>query len=454
MYITIQALFEAGKNKSQIARLTGHDWKTVDKVIKLSNSGQKRPVMKPKKQKLDTYKKEIVEFIERDLSGIRIHEKLQELGVFVSYPTVSYFLRKIKKNKKICIRFNTEPGQEAQIDFGYLGLVKDNNGKLRKTWIFNMRLSFSRLDFYKKVHNQTVETFIQCHIEAFKFFGGVPKTLKIDNLKAAILKANFYEPIYQETYKKFSEHYGFFPLPCKVRAPREKGKVESAIKYVKNNFFAGRSFISGDDFDRQLQWWVINTCNARIHGTTRKVPAEVFEKEEKKCLLALPQTDFYQPKVGIRNVHHDCHIFVESNYYSVPFEYVGKNVEVTIYPNVVKIFYEEKQIAMHERVIEKGSFKTSEQHYPSYLQFSSTKSQDSYREKMAKIGENTLKVYQTLVDKYPYNWQRMSSGILSLSKRFSPDVVEKACKRALAFNAVQYRKIKSICESGSYNLPL
>lgn len=166
---------------------------------------------------------------------------------------------------------HTLPGEEAQVDFGYLGYTL-YEGRKRKTWVFNMRLSYSRLDYYERVYDQRVETFIQCHIHALYYFGGVPQYIKIDNLKAAILKANFYEPVYQELYKNFASHYGFHPLPCMVRRPNDKGKVESGINYVKNNFFSGRNFTDEQDLREKLARWNTKT-NHRIHGTTRKVPS-------------------------------------------------------------------------------------------------------------------------------------------------------------------------------------
>ncbi len=181
-----------------------------------------------------------------------------------------------------------------------------------------MRLSYSRLDYYEVVYDQRVETFIRCHINAFNYFGGIPQYVKIDNLKSAILHANFYEPIYQELYKNFAFHYGFHPLPCRVRRPNDKGKVESGIKYVKCNFFQGRRFTGEKEVKERLSKW--NTrANHRIHGTTRKVPQEVAEKEEKAKLIPLPQEEFKLVKVGSRKVYHDCHIYVDYNYYSVPF---------------------------------------------------------------------------------------------------------------------------------------
>ena len=123
---------------------------------------------------------------------------------------------------------------------------------MRKTWVFNTRLSYSRLDYYEIVYDQKVETFIQCHINTFYYFQRVYEYVKIDNLKAAILKANFYLPIYQELYKNFAYHYAFRPLPCRVRRPNDKAKVESGIKYIKNNFFLGRKLKYEQDLKRKL----------------------------------------------------------------------------------------------------------------------------------------------------------------------------------------------------------
>ena len=157
-----------------------------------------------------------MKWLEEDLSGVRIHEKLQEKGVKVGYSTAKDYICQIKKKDNIFIRIHTFPAEEAQVDFGYLGCTL-YKGKKRKTWVFNMRLPYSRLDYCEIVYDQRVETFIRCHIHAFNYFGGMPRCVKIDNLRAAILKANFYEPIYQELYRNFASHYGFHPLPCRIR---------------------------------------------------------------------------------------------------------------------------------------------------------------------------------------------------------------------------------------------
>ena len=166
MYTTIRTLWELGKNKTEIARATGHDWKTVAKVVKAIESGTDKPKYKDRDSIIEPYKDEVIKFLDRGLSGVRIHEELGVLDFKGSYSTVRRYLQNMKKLTDIFIRINTLAGEEAQVDFGYVGITRDDSGKNRKTWVFNMRLSYSRYDFYCKVYDQRVETFIRCHIDA------------------------------------------------------------------------------------------------------------------------------------------------------------------------------------------------------------------------------------------------------------------------------------------------
>ncbi|KJJ83663.1 transposase [Candidatus Omnitrophus magneticus] len=454
MYITIKSLLEKGLNKSQIARDVKHDWKTVDKIIKRIKSNQSFPIKKPHPQKLDTYREQIIEWMEQGLSGILIYQKLREIEVKISYSAIKRFLAGIKRKENIFVRIHTEPAEEAQVDFGYIGLTTDINGKRRKTWVFNMKLSYSRLDYYEKTYDQTVETFINCHKNAFKYFSGIPKTVRIDNLKAAILEANFYEPIFQQLYKDFSAHYGFTSIPCRIYRPNDKGKVESGIKYFKNNFVLGRQFKDGDDLDRQILYWLENTCNRRVHGTTRKIPKEVFHAEEKHLLLPLPLNDFEIAKVGTRKLYHDCHVFIDYNYYSAPFEYVGKILEIEKTKSFVKIYYENKLIATHPTISGKGLFSTSNSHYPKYKLYSETEYQEKYQAKMHNIGPFAEQMFFAILKDSPNLWSRKVQGIISLLNTYPGGVVDSACKRALAYQVYSYKIIKKICSNGSYSLPV
>lgn len=454
MFTTIKTLYERGLNKSEIARATTHDWKTVSKAIEDIKRGKEYPEKKAHPKKIDPYKGTVIKLIEDGLTAVRIHEELVKLGCDAKYPTVKRCVANIKKTEDIFIRIHTVAGQEAQVDFGYVGLTTDNDGKRRKTWVFHMMLCHSRYGYYEKVYDQRVETFIQCHINAFEYFGGIPEYVRIDNLKAAVLQASFYEPVYQELYRNFANYYGFQIIPCRIYSPNDKGKVESGIKYVKNNFFAGRKFKDGKDLDRQLENWLNRTCNARIHGTTKKIPSEVFIKEEKQTLNDLPIEPFKMSKVGTRKVYHDCHIYVEHNYYSVPFEYVGQKVEIELTDKILRVSYNHKEIAVHARLQGRGCFATDNSHYPKYKMISETEYQEKYQIKMKDLGEYAQQFFFFVLNKRPGHWMPIIQGVLSLVRTYSPEIVNLSCKRALAYQAWQYNTIKNICKNGAYNLPV
>ncbi len=453
MYTTIKTLWKKGRNKSEIARATNHDWKTVDKIVKKLEKGIEVPSYSSRQTIIDPYKEAILKYLQQGLSGVRVYEKIKDEGYTGSYPTVRRHIAKIKASENIFLRIHTPPGEEAQVDFGYVGLTTDDTGKKRKTWVFNMRLSYSRLDYYQKVYDQKVETFIACHVNAFAYFGGVPQTVRIDNLKAAILEANFYEPTFQDLYKQFADYYGFDPLPCRIYHPNDKAKTESGIKFVKGNFFAGRTFSGEKNLDTRLAAWN-SKANKRVHGTTRKVPLEVFRQEESEKLSPLPQKSFVMPYVGTRKVYHDCHIYVDYNYYSVPYRYVGQTVDIKIDGNLLSISKDGERIAAHQVQKGKGGFLTVDAHYPPHKRMDEACYKDMYRQKMASIGPYGAKMFEAIVDAYPGYWSPKIKGILSLGSHYPAEVVEASIKRAYHFGAYSYQMVKNICAAGTYTLPL
>lgn len=456
MHTTILTLFKQGYSQRAISRITKRNRRTVNKVInKYQTENIESPCPVKRVSKLDRYHNQIINYLEKDLSKVRIYEELtKNNNLNISYSSLSRYIAKITISKNICVRFHSDPGEEAQVDFGYSGIKPDPEGKMRKSWVFNMRLSYSRFDYYETVFNQKVETFINCHKNAFRKFGGVPQTVKIDNLKSAILQAGFYESIYQNLYKRFADHYGFYPLPCRVRKPQEKGKVESGIKYVKNNFFAGRKFKSYQDLNYQQSNWV-DKANNRIHGTTKEKPAILF-LQEKEYLGKLPIQDFKTGLIFIRKVNKDCHITLDNNYYSVPYEYVTKEVEAEIIDSLVKISFNNNQIALHIQAKGKGNFVTQTSHYPKFKYYHSKSEEylSKYKEDMENLGEDSLSLFLLIVKQNPREWYRVVKGILALKKHYEPQIINLACKRALYFSITSYSKIKSICKSGCYNLPL
>lgn len=461
MKTTIKTLYQKGYNKTQIGRMLGIDRKTVRKVLK-DDVNQKEngqgiqdsvwPSM------LDEYREYIEIQLSKELSITRIHQDLQkEFGIECGYTTLRDYVAKLRRNTPHAYMvLHSLPGEEAQVDFGYIGTLKVN-GSPRKAWVFVMSLSYSRYMYAAITLDQSVQTFIRCHTEAFHYFGGVPQTVKIDNLKAAIVETDFYEPTVQRTYAAFAQHYGFLPNPCRVYTPTDKGKVESNVKYVKDNCFKGRDFAQLQEAQRFLSEWLSDTANRRKHGTTGKQPEKVFLEAEREKLAPLPAQDFIFSKSGSATVRTDCHIVHEGNFYSVPYAYIGMDVDVIEVNHLLKIYYAGKEIALHSLCENaKGEHVTDKNHYPSTKNVSQKELLSSYRAKMAEVGSGATAFLEAFKDTemYQCHHYRSISGILALRKKYGDAAVDKACARACHYGNITYRAVKKICESGLYALPL
>ena len=157
----------------------------------------------------------------------------------------------------------TAPGEEAEIDFGYLGMLPGPSGKLVKTWGLVIILAYSRVGYYAICYNQKLETLIKEIVNAFRYFGGVPKKLKVDNMKTAVLKNRRYDLEFNQEFLEFANHYGTVIIPCTPYSPEQKGKVESGVKYMQGNFVSGRTFTDDADVAAKLKDWMMNYANQK-----------------------------------------------------------------------------------------------------------------------------------------------------------------------------------------------
>jgi len=379
---------------------------------------------------------------------IRIHEVLKEKGFKGSYSSLSRYVSKHKKTEDgPIVRIETLPGEYAQVDFGYAGRIYDPLiGQDRKAYVFVMTLCFSRQAYYEIVKEQNLESWIYCHIHAFEYFGGVPEVIIPDNLKNAIIKASFLDPKINKTYSELARHYGFQVDPCIPGMPEHKGKVESGVKYVKNNFIPLRSFTSFNDANRQLSEWNEEKASKRIHGTTRRRPIALFIEFEKKKLKTLTLYRYEISYWKELKVHKDIHVNFDYSYYSAPYEYRGCYLWCRGTKYKIEIFntYDEK-IAEHRRVL-KGKRSTNYDHYPpdkvKYM-----KSTTDWCKKCAnEVGKNTLKLITILLDQEPIRNLRGAQHILWLIPKYSSYRLEKACERALYFVNYTYQGVKNILE--------
>lgn len=444
MVYTIKTLYEKGMSQRAIAKELGIHRQTVKKYIdSIKEQGVKEPKIN-KTRILDSYKQQILNWVQDELSAQLIHDKLQENNsVNISYPTVARYVKELKKeHQEVFIPMISKPGEEAQVDYGYVGKFMIN-GKLTKIWCFVMTLSYSRYHYVELVASQSIESFIRSHIHAFEYFSGVPETVKIDNLKAGVIHADFYQPEIQTQYAEFLNYYNSAPITARVRRPQDKGKVEAGVKYVKNNFIKG---LTHNDFEKakeELKKWIEKT-NRRTHGTIKKVPENLFYQNEKKELISLPCKRFEVYNVSKRKVNRFAHIAFGNNFYSVPAQYVAIEIQIKYTDSLLRIYHNGQQIASHPIHQGKGQYITCEHHKPDCKQY---KSKEYYLESAAKIGEFTFSFSQKIIHNKPKDYQQILRGIFSLSEKYGKDKVEAACKQALNYDALSYRTIKNICQN-------
>ncbi len=287
------------------------------------------------------------------LSAKRIHQDLvAELGASgISYDSVRRLLKRLGAVRPLPMRrMECEPGQEAQVDFGSGARIKTPEGKRRKTHVLRVVLSHSRKAYSEACFRQTAEDFLRVLENAFWHFGGVPKTVVVDNLKAAVLRPDWFDPDLNPKLQSFAQHYGTVILPTKPRMPRHKGKVERGVGYVQDNGLKVREFASLEAENQHLAHWEQNIADTRIHGTTKRHVGKVFREVEQAALLPLPAERFPFFHEAQRIVSRDGHIEVAKAYYSAPPEYLGRTVWARWDERLVRVFnHRFEQIALHVR---------------------------------------------------------------------------------------------------------
>lgn len=447
MKFTVKTLLQKGHSQRAIAKELSISRKTIRRFKdEIDNDCILTPKIQRDK-KLDLYFNEIKEWYSQGLTGVLIRERLfNKKGLTVGYATVSRFLNQFKTSE-VYIPLIAEPAEEAQVDFGYIGrFYKD--GKQVKVWCFSMVLSHSRYSYHKTVTNQSVSTFINYHIESFEYFGGVPQTIKIDNLKAGVITPDFYEATIQRQYAGFLQYYKSTPITARIRRGQDKGKVEAGVKYVKSNFLKRIEHQDFYQLEKDLLDWTNNTCNTRIHGTTKKIPLEIFNSIEKKHLLELPPKRYEIFKIEHRKVNNYGHISFKNNFYSVPYNNIGKTLIVKSTDTIIKIFEDTQEVAVHKVCNDNGKFISVHEHRTLEKQ---EKTEQDCIQKAKDFGANTFEFLKQVKSEKPHQWQRIMDGVFHLQHNYSKEIVDKACLRALDYKVISYLSVKNICKNNLYD---
>jgi transposase len=404
-----------------------------------TNSAQLRP-----------YVENVQQSFKKHLTAQLIYQNLVENHSYKgSYDSVKRYVRKLRKrHKHYCERLPHLPGREAQVDFGKSTSMVKTDGRYRRAWIFKMTLACSKHSYEEFIERQDLETFLRCHENAFAAFGGVPEIVTLDNVKAGVLLASIYEPILNQTYFAFANHWGFAANPCMPYRPDHKGVVERDIGYTKQNAAYGKKFESLEEANAALRFWNKRWARTRIHGTTKCQVWKLFCDLERPVLRPVADKQFEYFNAGKRRVDVNGLIEVESRYYGVPPKYVGMDVVVHFNKQNVKVLDNDTSelIIMHRTLLLKGKISSNPLCKPEWKHPNLESQERYYCQQARKCGPNMHNlVYTTLLSDDPLAIRRVR-GQLSLIKKYGPVIVEDAAAQASRIPSQSYHILKNICE--------
>ncbi len=388
-------------------------------------------------------------WLENDkLTLTKAHIKLGRMGVAVSYSALYRYAREEFGfgGQKVTVRMaDTLPGEVAQVDFGKMGLVFDPVvGRARVLHALVVTLIMSRYQYVYLTHLQDLNALITGMEEAWNFFGGVTRRLVLDNMKAAVIKADRYEPVFNRTFQDYSQHRNFIIDSAVVRHPEGKGTVENQVRYVRENFFKGEEFKNREHAQQEAERWCRSIAGVRIHGTTRKRPLLVFEQEEQMALLPLSDERFDIPAFALCTVHRDHHIMFKKGGYSLPTQYIGKEVDVRGDSALVRIYYQNQLIRTHPKVAP-GKRSTDFDDYPKDKSAYAMRDVEYYKRKAAENGEKQGEFMATLLSgDVPWAFIRQAQKLLRLTDKYGATRVEIACQRASAFGLMNVSRVEGI----------
>ena len=465
---TIVSLFEQGWSKRRIARELALDRATVRKYLAgvtpksptpQTGSAEATEAKSPTHPRTgsvsklgpaslcDPWREPIAAAFQAGMSVQRIYQDLVVEHQFAgSYHAVRRFVLRHHGRAELPFRrMECEAGQELQVDFGQGAWVMEN-GKRRRAHLFRGVLSHSRKGYSEAVWRQTSESFIRCLENAFRYFGGVTATVVIDNLKAGVIQADWFDPEINPKLEEFARHYGTVILPTKPAMPRHKGKVEAGVKYAQNNAVKGRSFESLAAQNLFLTEWEKNVADTRIHGTTRQQVGRLFETIEQPALQPLPAGLFPVFEEAQRTVHRDGYVEFKRAYYSAPPEYVGRQVWVRQEARLLRIYNTRReQMALHA-LAEPGKFTTDPAHLHSRKRHIIERGVDHLLDRCRLLGPLTGTWAEAMHQARGPQGLRVMLGLLQLAEKHPTAELEKATRLATHHGAWRLRDLKRLLE--------
>jgi transposase len=423
---------------------------TDDFVAEVGRRVQTRPIVAPsdRRKELETHRARIERMLQGDppLRLVRVQELLARDGILIPYTTLRRFAHEELgwRERPASVRLDDPPpGDEAQIDFGEMGYVTDDGGQRRKLWVLIITLSMSRHMFVWPTFAQTLVTFIEGLEAAWRFFGGVARRIVPDNLAAAVIRAHPTEPVLNRALVEYAQWREFFVDPARVRKPQDKARVENQVPYVRERWFAGETFRADlSELREAAARWCRDIAGARVHGTTRRVPREVHETEERPHMLALKEGIFDVPTWSTAKIHPDHHAQVQRSLYSLPTRFIGKTLNVRADRSTVRFYLAGEMVKLHARVAP-GKRSTDPNDYPTGKADYALRSVDKLKARAHEKGEH-IGAFADHLLAGPLPWVRMRQGygLLRLCDRYGDARVDALCARAVAFEVFDVPRIE------------
>jgi len=477
--------WHAGRSLSEIAESLGVDRKTVRKYVTpaiaagLAPGGPAKPAAEWGElvrawfpsladtrlrqitwPEIETHGDFIVAMLGAGVSKQTIWQRLRdEHGLAASVSSVKRYIEANLpedglRAKVTVLRDDPPPGQEAQIDYGYLGTWVDPvGGRRRRVWAFVMVLACSRLMFVRPVLTMDQRAWTECHVEAFAFFGGVPARLVPDNLRTGVARPDLYDPKINRSYAELAHHYGALVDPARAGKPKDKPRVERPMPYVRDSFWRGREFTSVPAMQQEALHWCREVAGRRsCRPLEGAAPAAVFDAVEAETLIPLPRTEFVLADWSSGKVGPDIHVKVGKTLYSVPWRHIGRRVDARSTSDMVQLFDAGELIATHVR--KPFGKQTDMAHYPPERIAFAMRGPTWCRNRAAQIGPSVVAVIGDLLADNALFRLRAAQGVLGLADRHGADRLERAAAKALDVGDPTYRTIKGILAVGAEADPL
>jgi transposase len=398
----------------------------------------------------------IVAWLDNDVPVVKIAELLGREGVVVAERTLHRFVAEELgrgRGQGVTVRVNDgEPGVELQVDFAKLGLMPDvSTGRQRVVHALIFTAVFSRHMFVWLTHTQTTADVIAGCEAAWRFFGGVFKVLIPDNLTPVVTKADKTEPRFNQAFLEYAQDRGFMIDPARVRTPTDKPRVERMVQFVRSSFWAGETFSGLADAQTRIEAWCAGRAGMRVHGTTQCRPVEQFRIEEHPLLVCAPTSVYDLPIYASCKVHRDHHLEIAKALYSVPGSLIGTVVEVRADSKLVKVYSRGLLVKIHPRQAP-GGRSTDPEDLPSERSTYALRDIDHLRRLAGRHGPH-IGLYATAVLDHPLPWTKMRQtyALLGLVKKWGPDRVDAACKRALDAEAISVSLIGRMLDRATEN---